>query len=63
MTESFYHNIPTEKIDIVSKLTYLYWYENVNKDDWYKDEHKNLYERTKNEVMEYGQRYTKEFNK
>ena len=63
MSDSFYNNIPTEKIDIVSKLTYLYWYEHVNKDDWYKDEHKGLYERTKKEVLEYGRRYAKESNK
>jgi len=57
---SYYNNIPVEKIDIIDKLAYLYWYEHVNKDGWTKDEHKGLYERTKSEVMEYGLNYSKD---
>ena len=56
----FYNNIPVEKIDMIDKLMYLYWYENVSKDHWTKDEHASLYEKTKNEVMEYGYGYYKD---
>ena len=54
---SYYNNIPVEKIDMIDKLAYLYWYENVCKDDWDKDRHIDLYERTKSEVMDYGRKY------
>ena len=57
---SYYNNIPIEKIDMIDKLSYLYWYEHVDKDKWSKDEHKGLYERTKSEVMEYGLKYSKD---
>ena len=53
----FYNNIPVEKIDMIQKLAYLYWYEHVDKDGWSKDQHIGLYERTKSEVMEYGYGY------
>jgi len=56
----YYSNIPVEKIDMIDKLAYLYWYENVCKDGWSKDEHRGLYERTKSEVMEYGLNYSKD---
>jgi len=53
----FYNHIAAERIDIIDKLAYLYWYENVCKDDWDKDRHIDLYERTKSEVMDYGRKY------
>jgi len=53
----FYNNIPVEKIDIIQKLAYLYWYENVCKDDWTDDKHEDFYKLVKNEVMEYGYEY------
>ena len=59
----FYNNIPVEKIDMVQKLAYLYWYEHVDKDGWTKDQHLGLYERTKSEVMEYVYGYLIDKNK
>ena len=53
----FYNHIPYERIDMIDKLAYLYWYKNVDKDHWTQDDHRALYEKTKREVMEYGYGY------
>ena len=60
MKSVLYNHIEKDRIDIIDKLAYLYWYENISKDNWTDNKHEALYLRTKNEVMEYGFGYYKD---
>lgn len=56
----FYNHITSERIDMIDKLAYLYWYEHFNKDGWTNNKHKEVYILVKNEVMEYGYKFFKD---
>jgi hypothetical protein len=59
-TLSFRNMIKVEDHDMIQKLAYVYWYEHVDRDGWTYNNHKELYEKTKNEVMDYGNRYSED---
>ena len=51
----FYNNIPVEKIDIVEKMAFIYWYETMrNKGYKLVPKQTQLYEQVKHEVMDIG---------
>jgi hypothetical protein len=55
----FYNQIPVEKVDMVEKIAFLYWYEHMLKMG-YKLTPKDtqLYEKIKHEVMDFGFNYS-----
>ena len=55
----FYNNISTEKIDIIQKIAFVYWYEQMEKSGYtMKPNHTELYQNVKHEVLDYGYDYT-----
>lgn len=51
----FYNNIPVEKIDIVEKMAYIYWYENMaSKGYKLPPNQTQLYEDIRHEIMDMG---------
>ena len=51
----FYNNISTEKIDIIQKMAFVYWYEQMEKSGYtMKPNHTELYQNVKHEVLDYG---------
>jgi hypothetical protein len=60
----FYNQIPVEKVNMVEKIAFLYWYEQM-KLKGYKlppsmDE---LYEKTRHEVMDFGFSFAEKIGK
>ena len=57
----FYNNIPVEKIDIIEKMSYLYWYEHmVAKGYKLPPSQTQLYEDVKHEIMDFGFAFSEE---
>ena len=58
MKDIFYNHIAAERIDMIDKLAYLYWYEHMTKNG-YKLTPKDteLYEQVKHEVLDFGYAY------
>jgi hypothetical protein len=57
----FYNNIPVEKIDLIEKMTFLYWYEHMqNKGYNLSPKHTQLYEKIKHDVMDIGFKFAEE---
>jgi len=51
----FYNNIPVEKIDIVEKMAYIYWYENMSSKGYKLPPNQTqLYEDMRHEIMDMG---------
>ena len=51
----FYNHISTDRIDMIDKLAYLYWYENMaSKGYKLPPNQTQLYEDVKHEVMDFG---------
>ena len=59
MKDIFYNHITTERIDMIDKLAFLYWYEHMTKNG-YKLTAKDiqLYEQTRHEVLDFGFAYS-----
>ena len=55
MKDIFYNHIATNRIDMIDKLAYLYWYEHMIKSG-YKLTPKDtqLYEEVRHEVLDFG---------
>ena len=55
MKDVFYNHIGADRIDMIDKMAYVYWYENMVKMG-YKLTPKDtqLYEKVKHEVMDFG---------
>ena len=55
----FYNHIAVERIDMIDKLTYLYWYEHMTKNGYrLTPKDTQLYEKVKHEVMDFGYKYS-----
>lgn len=58
MKNIFYNHIAEERIDMIDKLSYLYWYESVQKRGLKPNSiQTQLYEDTRQEVLDYGYKY------
>jgi hypothetical protein len=54
----FYNHISADKIDMIDKLAYLYWYESVQERGLKPNSQQTqLYENTRQEVLDYGYKY------
>ena len=60
----FYNHISYERIDMIDKLAFVYWYEHMVKKG-YKLTQKDteIYETVKHEVLDYGYAYIRDNNK
>ena len=60
----FYNHIPTDRIDMIDKLAFVYWYEHMSKKG-YKLTQKDteVYETVKHEVLDYGYAYIEDKKK
>ena len=57
-SKSFYNNLPVETIDMIQKLAFVYWYEDMQKRGYnMKPNDTQLYETVRHEVIEYGSTY------
>lgn len=58
MKNIFYNHISADKIDMIDKLAYLYWYESVQERGLKPNSQQTqLYENTRQEVLDYGYKY------
>jgi hypothetical protein len=57
MKNVFYNHIAAERIDMIDKLAYCYWYERMNKIETMTPEQTQFYEQVRHEVMDYGYKY------
>ena len=54
----FYNHIPYERIAIIDKLAYLYWYESIQKRGLKPNSQQTqLYEDVRQEVLDYGYKF------
>jgi len=54
----FYNHISADRIDMIDKLAFLYWYETMSEKGFkLTPKQTQLYEDVKHEVMEYGYNY------
>ena len=61
MKDVFYNHIAAERIDMIDKLAYLYWYENMSRMGyWLTPKDTELYEKVKHEVMDFGFKYSED---
>ena len=60
----FYNHIASDRIDMIDKLAFVYWYEHMSKKG-YKLTQKDtqVYEDVKHEVLDFGYAYIKEQEK
>ena len=60
----FYNHISYERIDMIDKLAFVYWYEHMSKKG-YKLTQKDTeeYEQVKHEILDYGYAYIEGKNK
>lgn len=54
----FYNMIPVERIDMIDKLAFVYWYEHMNKNGFkMTSKQTQMYEQVRHEVMDHGYEY------
>ena len=58
MKNIFYNHIATDRIDMIDKLAFVYWYEHMNKSGFkMTPTQPQMYEQVRHEVMDYGYKY------
>lgn len=54
----FYNHIAAERIDIIDKMAYVYWYEHMSRSGYkLTPKQTEMYEKVRHEVMDYGYNY------
>jgi hypothetical protein len=54
----FYNHIATDRIDMIDKLAFVYWYEHMKKSGYkLTPKQTQMYEQVRHEVMDYGYEY------
>ena len=58
MKNVFYNHIATDRIDMIDKMAFVYWYEHMIKGGFkMTPKQTQMYEQVRHEVMDYGYEY------
>ena len=58
MKNIFYNHIAVERIDMIDKMAYVYWYEHMKQNGFkLTSKQTQMYEQVRHEVMDYGYEY------
>ena len=58
MKNIFYNHIAADRIDMIDKMAFVYWYEHMNKSGFkMTPKQTQMYEQVRHEVMDYGYEY------
>lgn len=58
MKNIFYNHIAADRIDMIDKMAYVYWYEHMKQNGFkLTPKQTQMYEQLRHEVMDYGYNY------